>query len=655
VPLYRHFLLKVDSRLGLRPAGKGQGVNRLAAETSTLTHAVDSLDSAVLPPELSRRKVGTNVPVALAIVPLAAMGLLAVAAADLLAWRGAQHAGDLFWLGLLLIWLPASAVILSERSARGQRILAVVVVGMSLFLVHFLGSPVRFAGFDPFLHWDTTNKIVQTGRLFNANPVLPVSPLYPGLELVTAALVKLTGLSVFVAGTVVVGVARLVSILGLYLLYELVGKSARLAGIATLVYAANPSFLFQDSEYLYEALALSFAILVLYLVAFGLHRAPSRGLPVVWLAVAGVLVATAVTHHITSFFFVAFLLVLALVAPKMPRARRVFLWCVALLGIAAVVLWLMLLASRVIAYLQPVSTGVSEVLSLIRRESASRQLFQNYGTQHVSAGDKAGAFAFSALTTALLALGLWCMLRTGKLNGRRAAFVRTFALSALAYPLSFLFRFTPAGADLAGRLSTFVFVGVAFCAAVAISESPALRRLRLGGLVVIAGLLAWGGTILGAPSWLRLPGPYLVSADARSIEPQGIDAARWAGQTLGEGNRIAADRVNTVLMLTYGRQTPAWGLSDRVDVTPVFFDKRWTARDGSLLRGAAVHYLVVDSRLTTALPARGVYIEPGEPGAFHHRKPLPKAAVTKFDRAKRLSRVFDGGSIAIYDVSDAGP
>lgn len=612
------------------------------------------LGGAVAPWQIVRKTQFQNVPVALATVLLAAMGLLAIAAADMLAWRGTPHAVDLFWLGLLLIWLPASAVVLRERSTRKERIAAVIVVGMAMFFVPLLHSPVRFSGFDEFLHWDTANKIVQTGKLFNANQVLPVSPLYPGLELVTAALVKLTGLSVFVAGTLVVGTARLVATIALYLVYELVGKSARLAGIATLVYAANPSFLF-DSSYAYESLAISLAFFVLYLVAFRLHRAAARRTPVVWLAAAVPLVATVVTHHVTSFFLVGFLLVLALVTLPAQRARSVFLWCVAVLGIAAVGLWLVLVASGVIRYLQPVSTGIGQVLSLIGSESTSRQLFQNYGAQHASAGDKAGAYEFTALTVGFLALGWWRIWRTGKLFGPRATFVRTFVLLSVAYPFSFLFRFTSVGAELAGRLSAFVFVGVGFCIAVAINESAALRRLRLGGLAAIAVLLAYGGIVIGSPGWARLPGPYLVSADERSIEPQGMDTARWARQALGPGNRIAADRVNTVLMLTYGRQTPVWSLSDPVNVTPVFFDRRWTARDRSLLRRAAVQYLVVDSRLTTALPTVGVYIDLDEPGALRHRNPLPKAAVTKFDRVRDISRVFDSGSIAIYHVRGAGP
>ena len=62
-----------------------------------------------------------------------------------------------------------------------------------------------------------------------------------------------------------------------------------------------------------------------------------------------------------------------------------------------------------------------------------------------------------------------------------------------------------------------------------------------------------------------------------------------------------------------------------------------------------------DRRLSDALPQVGVYIDSGEPGAFAHKKPIPRAALTKFGRAPGVSRVFDSGDIAIYDVAGLGP
>jgi hypothetical protein len=56
-------------------------------------------------------------------------------------------------------------------------------------------------------------------------------------------------------------------VLVLFLLYERAGGSARLASVATLVYAANPSLLFFDAQFAYESLALPLALFVVWLVA----------------------------------------------------------------------------------------------------------------------------------------------------------------------------------------------------------------------------------------------------------------------------------------------------------------------------------------------------------------------------------------------------
>ena len=72
--------------------------------------------------------------------------------------------------------------------------------------------------------------------MLHANPVLPVTGHYVGLPAITDAVSSLTGLKVFGAGILVIGVARLVIMLGLFLLFEDVSGSARVAGLAALFY-----------------------------------------------------------------------------------------------------------------------------------------------------------------------------------------------------------------------------------------------------------------------------------------------------------------------------------------------------------------------------------------------------------------------------------
>ena len=54
----------------------------------------------------------------------------------------------------------------------------------------------------------------------------------------------MTGLSTFYAGSLVVIAARLLMVLVLFLLFEQITHSSRLASIGVLIYMANPHFLF---------------------------------------------------------------------------------------------------------------------------------------------------------------------------------------------------------------------------------------------------------------------------------------------------------------------------------------------------------------------------------------------------------------------------
>ena len=113
--------------------------------------------------------------------------------------------------------------------------------------------------------------MLQSGKLFTVNYLLPVSPRYPGLEEVTAALSSVTGLSVFVTGLIIAGVAHLLFVSVLYLLFREVSGSHRVGGVAVLYYASNPLFTSFDSMFVYQTLALAFFALTL-LTAWRLPR-----------------------------------------------------------------------------------------------------------------------------------------------------------------------------------------------------------------------------------------------------------------------------------------------------------------------------------------------------------------------------------------------
>ena len=178
-----------------------------------------------------------------------ACGLLLVAVADTLSRSGTGWAEPLFWAGLLALVTPFTVRLASAEAARRERIGLVVLLGLMLYLVKIMHSPFGFTFNDELIHTYNVKRILQSGVLFRENPMLAVTPLYPGLETLTAAVALLSGLNPFDAGLLVVGAARLVLTLALFLFYEQASGSARVAGLATLLYMANSNFLYWGVQF----------------------------------------------------------------------------------------------------------------------------------------------------------------------------------------------------------------------------------------------------------------------------------------------------------------------------------------------------------------------------------------------------------------------
>ncbi len=142
-----------------------------------------------------------------------------------------------------------------------------------------------------------------------------------------------------------------------------------------------------------------------------------------------------------------------------------------------------------------------------------------------------------------------------------------------------------------------------------------------------------------------MPGPYQVVNDARSVEPEGTQDAIWSLTYLGPNNRVATDRINQMLMSTYGDQRIVTRLGDNVDISPIFFSQQLDETDISLLQGGKIRYLAVDTRLSTGLPVVGLYFENDNPTSI-----ISRAALTKFNTISRMNRLFDSGDIVIYDT-----
>ena len=238
----------------------------------------------------------------------------------------------------------------------------VVVLTVAEYLVKVCYSPAAFTYADELMHWRTTTDVMQTGKLFTANNLLPISPYYPGLEEVTSALASITGLSVFTSGLIVAGLAHLLFVCVLFVLFRYVSGSHRVAGVALLLYSSESLFQSFDSMFVYQTLALPFlGLTVLAVYRLAAAQAPGR---LGWFTVGALSAfATVVTHHVASYLLVATLEVITLGA-LLARDRRLVAWAsiLALVSAAAFGAWIVFVAPSTVGYLQPVIDGALQNL-----------------------------------------------------------------------------------------------------------------------------------------------------------------------------------------------------------------------------------------------------------------------------------------------------
>ncbi|GAC1361930.1 MAG: hypothetical protein NVSMB44_16430 [Ktedonobacteraceae bacterium] len=523
-----------------------------------------------------------------------------------------------------------------------------------LYFVQITNSPLHFANFNEFLHWNTADSIASTGHLYrDDNTLLPVSPFYPGLEILTNALSDLSDLSIFRAGLIVLFVARLLIVLSLFFLYEQITQSARIAGIATIIYATNPHFISFDAQFSYESLALPLASFMLYVMSlFSMvpykHQITTF---IAWLA----LVAIAITHHMTDYVFDGFLLLWVFTCHfQRPQYRNYWITITATMflsiGVSLAVAFL-IPHNPAVPYLTTYFSGAFvQLTNVLEGTNKARALFTSYGTLPTPIWNRVLSAASVIIITLSLPFGWLCIWLRQRFNSLSIM----LGIVAFVYPLTQAFRFTSFGSEITDRSAAFLFIPIAYTLSLLIVQFWPLRRLRRVHIAWISSTIAIlfvSGVILqSGPGLSLLPGPYMVSADNRSIEPEGIQDAIWASKYLGPGNRVATDRINRLLMSTYGKQYVISNLDNNVDTSPLFFSEKIGPNELSLLRLASVHYLIVDTRLSTQTPLEGIYFEEGEPDSYAHAIPISAQALTKFNTTPQTNRVFDSGNIVIYNV-----
>lgn len=534
-----------------------------------------------------------------------------------------------------------------------SRNIAVVCLGVTPTLMWRATNPLLFTGFDEQLHMRTLGDIISSHQLFEPNPLLEVSARYPGLEAL-AALIHQLGVPTMAAALLVVLSARVVLVSVLCDAVEQLTGSIRAGGLAVAVYAVSPQFVFFNSQFSYQTLALPLALAAVSLVA----RARRSDNPVPLLGGATVcLIGLAMTHHVTSFITMTFLLVWTAAETGAARVRVAF---GALAAVACTLAWAMLQSSLLEDYFGPIIDDVRSQFSGGMR----RKVFKDSAGTATTLFDQlillyyAAALSLVVLALAVLTARWWRRGDRRLLSGPQLLVL----LLASMIPVLLAARVVPKGGELFDRGSSTLFLALSLVVARyavrlwwppdrPIVQSRRSLMFRSTAIVLASGVFV-GGYVLGSgPNWARLPGPYMAAADTRSMDAETLAAVDWAGQELPEGSRIGADRVSSVLLAAKAGLWPVMKGGGNIDVAALYVANRWGMTETDIAAGMRLRYLYVDRRLAAERPHFGSYFFNGETGGG---KQLTDTQLAKFAAVQGITTIYRHGPVAIYDLKKLG-
>jgi hypothetical protein len=567
----------------------------------------------------------------------------------------------LFFLSVVLPFVIFAAGLLAGVPSPLLRRVLIAVIGVYPALIYRMSSPFVLAGFDEHLHQRTLSDLLNGSGLFASNPLLAVSSNYPGTEVFTGVIIRLTGASEILGASLVILLCRILLVMIIYEAALTLRPSHRFASLVVLFYATSAQFFFFNSQFSYQSMALPLGLGGLLLV----RRAQlSKGAPARRLTVLAILalIATVVTHHLTSWFVMVFLVAWTAVTP---RARRGNLARAAAAMALSVIIWTAAIASKMLNYLGPALVNVAQQFDALIRGNHGRQVFSNQAGFLVPEWQRALLVLYAVVYT-FLAIGSSIVFLRKAFRGRNGA-IGLLGLSTATYPLTLAAHFVPSAASLGDRASTFCFLPLALSMALIITRdlpTIANRRsarhvlavdLRPTWILVVAaifGLAYLGGIVLGSgPDWDLLPGPYLVSADFRGQDPETLAAVQWGATHLPPGSRIIADRVPADLLGANARLWPVAAPEAGFYFASVYFSKTWTLYDTEAIRRLNISYIYVDERLSESLPQEGYYFYAGEtPGPQR----ISAESLSKFSRVPGLRAVYRRGPVAIYSTSSLG-
>jgi hypothetical protein len=565
--------------------------------------------------------------------PVMTAGALAGCVGFAMSRASVAGAAPVYWLGQIALLVPCIVICIRRTASAQSRLLALQLLAALQALLAWAYSPERFRFPDELQHVRSAREILLSGHLFSANPALPVSPGFPGLEIVTTAVKQVSGLSLFAAGIITASIAHVLLVTAVFAWAHALRLGSRYAAACALVYGFAPAFPYFDALFTYSAIALPFFVLAARMAVRVVTYRESA------LLVLPPLFVAIVSHHLTGYLtcgFVGLVAVLvrrsrhAATAPQLARAATV--------GLVGAAGWTAAFAPHAYNYLLT-PTRVA-LLALVSPNLDS-------------AGDAAALGLPAPLWQRLIGIGGSIVMLGAAYAGARmlwrssaAPWLRRFGWAAVAYPAVLVVRVLAAdGPEISARLLLYVMLLTSIPVGyllVSIWATGASRR-RVAIALAIALLAAAGPTVSATPpSWERLPGEFHVAGYESGVDAQVSATVAYAEKAFFPGATVACDRMLCSLVAGETESTAS-------NVATKMFYADNIVRHAEIGH-LALDYVLVDDRIALQRPVTGLYF-PGEGDTGPHPRPFPVDRLTAFAVDPLYSRVYDNGPIQVYDVT----
>jgi hypothetical protein len=587
------------------------------------------------------------------LLPVAASTVAGVAGL-VLVWYSYRLAFDdgglhytVFWAGCLVACVPMAARACAGAVPAWERLTQISLLSAFLMGPKLLRTPDRPLYHDEYAHLAQA-ELAGSGRMFADNWLVPVIKSYPGLHTVTAFTMDVSGVSAWRTGQLLILLVHVLTAVGSYALAAELWRSHRAGAVGACVYMVNPSYMYFDSQFSYEGMALALFVWIGYLTVRML-RCTQR--PAAWRFVPVTLLlgaALVMTHHLTAIGLLVLLLVsglsVSLVRPARDACRAgltPMLTTVAAITMFLAV-WLLAVSPYTLRYLSPyLGTGLRQLAGILSSGSGGREL---YAASTTPGYERAAAFLSVAVlsTAAIVHLVRSRLLRDDARDGARLGWVLYGGLYFLSLPLIL----SPMGAEASRRTWAFSFFGVGVIVAGLFAGQPRARSLPRAAIAVAAfAVLLIGNVSAGQNEYYRFPGRVVFGTDTRDVSSESLALAGWLRGVVPPGQRVATDRFNG-LQLTYSSDLEVVRATGRLPFWELYLESLPPSpRLATELRRLDVAYLVMDKRMTRTLPVLGVYFQPDE--AFSLHEPLARVQFDRYYDQRWASVVLDSSTVRV--------